>query len=447
MTKINNNIKSKKSLLTKVKDESKNSNNNSKNIILENIYVFLSNNIDDNLVNIDIIDKNNDYEILINNKILNINGAEKIIFSKLVSAMIDNNSVTASELIETFKLSKSQVPLKKQLQKAIFNIRNELPKLLNLDESTKHELILTKRKTQYNNESFYRFYIPELEVKSFIKGFKNTKNLLSFIKKLVYYNNEKYFSEIIKNFNILLTLLKKEHQFYLPFIYELNVFIKKYDTFLQSQEKNIISFYKLLENLEEKFISNDSYFLNKPFYQKAKVFLGCYYGYNFATNGEDKISQSIQKIYINDEYDLKIKIISSNFKYYGDVKLEENFAFTNANLINEKSFVNQVLNKPLSSESEMKFFFGSFTAFSVDRSLCFGKIFLIKIDDVLKENEYRSGYLKDTSKEYLNKFFSDYFEAYKNNTIRLKLPSSIDLDIKLLKTEQNKIIDLDWLNT
>lgn len=447
MKKITTSKKSEKPLLSKNISTSKDIINNPEIKNLESIYVFLADNNSHNLITIEFLYNNDDYEILINNKIMNINGAEKSIFLKLVSAMIDNNSVLASELIKPFKLSKSQVPLKKQLQKAIYNIRNELPKLLNLEEDKKHELILTKRKTQYNKESSYRFYIPDIEVKGFIKDIKNLKNVVNFIKKLVSSNNDLYINEIIKNFNRLIELLKKEYQFYLPFIEDLEIFLKKYELFLRSQDKNIRDFSKLLDIFEEKFIDNTSSLLTNRVYQKAKVFLGCYYGYNFATNGEDKISQNLQKIYINNNNELKIKIISSYFKYYGDIKLEESFLFSNANLIEEKSFVHQVLNKPLSSESGIKFLLGSFTAFSVDRALCFGKIFLLRIDNILTETDYRAGYLKEASKNYLNKFFSSFFETYKNNTTRVKLPSSVDINMKMLKTEQNKGIDLEWFNS
>lgn len=447
MKKITTSKKLEKPLLSKYINTSKDIINNPEIKNLESIYIFLTDNNDHKIITIEFLDNNDDYEILINNKIMNINGAEKSIFFKLVSAMIDNNSVLASELIKPFKLSKSQVPLKKQLQKAIYNIRNELPKLLNLEEAKKHELILTKRKTQYNKESSYRFYIPDIEVKGFIKDIKNLKNVVNFIKKLVSYNNDLYINEIIKNFNRLIELLKKEYQFYLPFIEDLEVFLKEYELFLRSQDKNIRDFSKLLDNFEEKFIENTSSLLTNRVYQKAKVFLGCYYGYNFATNGEDKISQNIQKIYINTNSELKIKIISSHFKYYGDIKLEESFLFSNANLIDEKSFVHQVLNKPLSSETGIKFLLGSFTAFSVDRSLCFGKIFLLRIDNILTETDYRVGYLKEASKNYLNRFFSSFFETYKNNTTRVKLPSLVDININMLKIEQNKGIDLEWLNS
>ncbi|MFN8673286.1 MAG: hypothetical protein U0457_14540 [Candidatus Sericytochromatia bacterium] len=414
---------------------------------IQNIYILLADENSEQHITIETIKDNNEVDILINNKFLDINGAEKVILFKLLFAMIENNSVNSEDLIEVFKNTTSQVPLKKQLQKAIHNIRNEIAPLLGFSEEKKQEIILTKRKTQYNEDSAYRFYIPDIEIKSYIKDTKKPKNILNFIKTLISYNNEIYFKEILKNFNKLINVLKKEKRFYYIFIEELEVFLKKYDSFLLVKEKTLLDFSKLVEIFEEKFINSHSTLLSNPIYVKSKAFLGCYYSYNFATSGEDKISQSIQKIYINSDNELKIKILNSNFKYYGEIKIDDNFLFINANLINEKSFLHQVLNKPLISEQNNNFFFGSFTAFSVDKTLCFGKIFLIEIDSFLDENEYKNGYIKESSKEYLSNFFSNYFETNKNNTTRIKLPDRINIDLKMIKTDNNKTIDFDWLNT
>jgi hypothetical protein len=414
--------------------------------INENLYVCLADKEDTNLITIEFLVQENSSEVLINGKILNVNEIEKWILFELINGLLSNHSITSEDLLKPFKSSKSKVPVKKQLQKAVHNLRNQLPELLAIDKEKKHELILTKRKTQFTNDTTYRFYIPEWEVKGSVNDIASIKGLLSFIKQLLSYNNELYIKEIFKACNKIIELIRREYNYYLPLLQELEYVIKSYDLIgLNSAEQSKV-FAGLIQDLEGKFISEYSTLLNNPVYKSAKAFLGYYYGYNYATNGEDKISQNIQKIYIDKNNNLKSKQISSAFKYIGSIKVEDNYLFTYAELIGENGFVQQVLNKPIVATTELKFLFGSFTAFSVDRSLCFGKRILIKIDNILPVSECRVGYLSQDSKEKLEKYFINCFEDINVRITRVKLPSEIELDIRSLKVEQKKNIDAEWLN-
>ncbi|MFN8576577.1 MAG: hypothetical protein U0354_06945 [Candidatus Sericytochromatia bacterium] len=420
----------------------------SKNFYIEeSLYLLLENKDKQDIISIEFILSENSRDIIINNKFVNINEIEKWIFYKLIYQALDNNSVKTEELLSSFKLLKSKVPIKKQLQKAIHNIRNELPKHLSIDSSKKHELILTKRKTQFTDDSTYRFYIPDFEIRSYIKNTSNIKNVLDFIKKLINTNNNIYLREIQKYCKNLLKLIRNEYKFYIPLINELEKLLKSFDIDnIKTIKKNneILDF---INKIEMKFISNESEFLTNEIYINSKIFLGYYYGYNFATSGEDKISQSLQKIYIDKNNTLKSKQISSEFKYFGDIKIDNNCLFNYSELLGEKGFVHEVLNKPIVATTNLKFLLGSFTAFSVDRKLCFGKRILIKLDKYIKLSDCKTGYITKSSKDEISLVFNNYFDNLNYQITKVKLPHQIDLNINSIKIDRGKIIDFEWIES
>lgn len=414
--------------------------------INENLYVLFDNKETEFLTAIEFFVAESSTEVIINGKIMNINEIEKWIFFKLISELLNNNSVSTEELLKPFKSLKSKVPVKKQLQKSIHNLRNQIPEFLSIDKEKKHEVILTKRKTQFTDDTTYSFYVPEFEVKSFIKDSSNLKNILFFCKKLIIFNNENYLEEIMKGLDKIVQLIREKYKFYLPLLEKLENILNSYDLFGHNTNERFKVIVKMIEDLENNFISNNSELLNNPLYKISKPYLGFYYGYNFATSGEDKISQSVQKIYIDKNNNLKSKQISSEFKYFGNIKIDDNCLFTYAELIGEKGFVQEVLNKPIVATTELRFLLGSFTAFSVDRKLCFGKRILVKIDNLINPEDYRTGYINQQSKEQLSIYFNECFDNINQQVIKVKLPHKLEPDIKNIKTERGKTIDIDWLN-
>jgi hypothetical protein len=414
--------------------------------IYENLYICLADKEENNLTTIEFMVQENSSEVIINGKIINVNEIEKWIFFELISGLLSNISINSEDLLKPFKRSKSKVPVKKQLQKAVHNLRNQLPDLFSVDKGKKHELILTKRKTQFTDDTTYRLYIPNWEVKGFVNEITSIKGLLSFIRQLLSYNSEIYLKEISRACNRIIDLIRKEYTFYLPLLNDLQLVIKSYELSGLNPKQQGKIFIKLINDLEEKFISEYSPLLNNPVYKNAKAYLGYYYGYNYATSGEDKISQNIQKIFIDKNNHLKAKLLSSAFKYIGSIKAEDNYLFSYAELIGENGFVQQVLNKPIVATTELKFLFGSFTAFSVDRTLCFGKRILVKIDHFIPVSEFKVGYLAPDSKEKLDIYFSGCFEHISDQITKVKLPSNLELDIRSLKMEQKKHIDSEWIS-